>query len=84
MSATPPPHQSPRMQAVRALLRGEPIEQVTAQYGLCRSTLYKLRQRVQRAIEQAVQDQPRGPRRPHNRLEEGKERTLVTLCRSSP
>lgn len=80
MSATQPHKQSQRVQAVLALLRGEPIEQVSAHYGLCRSTLYKFRQRAQRAIEQALEDKPRGPRQPHNRLDEGKERTLVSLC----
>src|SRR5262249_8021095 len=80
MSAPQPHKQSQRVQAVRALLRGEPIEQVSVFYGICRSTLYKFRQRTQKAIEQALQDKPRGPRRPHNRLDEGEERTLVTLC----
>src|SRR4051794_15859400 len=77
---TPSNQQSLRLQAVLALLRGDPIEQVSERYGICRSTLYKFQRRAQLAIEQAVSDKPRGPQHPHNRLEEGKERTLITLC----
>jgi transposase InsO family protein len=72
--------QSQRVHAVLALLRGDPVEQVSARYRICRSTLYKFRRRAQMAIEQALRDKPRGPRRPSNRVEEGKERTLLTLC----
>src|SRR5215471_1713040 len=81
----PTPKQSQRVQAVLALWRGVPIEQVSEHYRICRSDLYKFRRRAQVAIEQALREQPRGPRRPHNRLEERKERTLITLCqRYSP
>ena len=80
MSAVQSHTHSPRVQAVLALLRGESIEQVSERSGFCRSALYKFRRRALRALEQALGDQPRGPRRPHNRLEDEKERTLLTLC----
>ena len=82
MSATlnaPTQKQEHRVQAVLALLHGVPVKQVSEHYRICRSDLYKFRRRARIAIEQALSDKPRGPKRPHNRLDERKEHTLITL-----
>jgi transposase InsO family protein len=79
MFATPT-KQTQRVQAVLALLRGEPLKQVAERSRICRSDLYKFRRLAYAAIEQAVGEKPRGPKRPHNHLEERKEHSLITLC----
>ena len=62
-----------RLQAVLALLGGEPAAQVCAKFGICRSGLYKFRSRALNAMRQALSDEKRGPRIPHNRLEPERE-----------
>lgn len=73
-----------RTQAVLALLRGEPMAQVSARYRICRSDLYKFRRRALTAIEHALDDQPRGPKHPHNRFNAEGEAKLVCLCKRHP
>ena len=53
-----------RVTAVLSLFRGIPLPQVTAQFGICRSDLYKFRRRALTALHHALADQPRGPKRP--------------------
>jgi hypothetical protein len=53
MFATPT-KQTQRVQAVLALLRGEPLKQVAERSRICRSDLYKFRRLAYAAIEQAV------------------------------
>jgi transposase-like protein len=76
-----------RVEAVLALFRGVPAAQVATQFGICRSDLYKFRRRALTAIHQALDDQPRGPKRPHNRLdpktEGGDIHVMLTLRRCS-
>jgi hypothetical protein len=71
---------SQRVQAVLALLRGVPVAQVAERYRICRSDLYKFRRRAQGAIAQALYEKSRGPQRPHNRLDEERERAVIALC----
>jgi Winged helix-turn helix len=73
-----------RLQAVLALLRGEQASDVSANSGICRSDLYKLRTRALTAMREALQDHPRGPKLPHNRLSDAQEQRVVALCQRHP
>ena len=76
--------QTRRVQAVLALFRGEPAGDVAARYRICRSDLYKYRQRALGVMHHVLADQRRGPRRPHNRLAAEREHAVVSLCTSRP
>jgi transposase InsO family protein len=78
------PKQQRRVQAVLALFRGVPVAQVVTQFGICRSDLYKFRRRALSAIHQALDDRPRGPKVPHNRLDPSTEQRIVSLCLRYP
>jgi hypothetical protein len=78
------PQHERRMQTILALFRGEAVGAVSAQYRICRSDLYKHRQRALTAISQALVDHRRGPRRPSNRLAEASEQEVVALCQRHP
>jgi hypothetical protein len=73
-----------RLQAVLARLRGERASDVSATSGLCRSDLYKFRTRALTAIREALQDHPRGPKRPGNRSRDGQEQQIVVRCQRPP
>jgi transposase InsO family protein len=73
-----------RVQAVLALFRGEPVAQVSRQYRMCRSDVYKFRRRALTALHHIFDDQPRGPKRPHNHLDAEREQQVVALCQRSP
>src|SRR5215471_4025634 len=73
-----------RVTAVLDLFRGIPLPQITAQSGICRSDLCKFRRRALTALHQALEDQPRGPKRPHNRLALDTEHQVVSLCQRHP
>jgi transposase InsO family protein len=73
-----------RVAAVLDLFRGIPLPQVTAQHGICRSDLYKFRRRALTALHQALEDQPRGPKQPHNRLDRDTERQIASVCQRHP
>jgi transposase-like protein len=73
-----------RVEAVLALFRGVPAAQVATQFGICRSDLYKFRRRALTAIHQALDDRPRGPKRPHNRLDPKTEQQMALLCLRHP
>ncbi|SPF38529.1 hypothetical protein SBDP1_200013 [Syntrophobacter sp. SbD1] len=78
------PAQDLRVQAVLDLLRGDPAAQVSARYGIGRSTLYKFRRRALAAIRDALSDQPRGPKRPHNYVSDVVEQKTISLCELHP
>jgi hypothetical protein len=86
----PPAHppmtskQEQRVQAVLALLRGESAAQVTVQFGICRSSLYKFRGRALKAMHVALADPRRGPQQPHNRLDADREQHVIALCARHP
>jgi hypothetical protein len=79
-----PPKSVHRLQAVLALLRGEAMETVTTQYQIGRSDLYKFRARALAVMRATLNDHPRGPRRPHNRLAPQREQRVVALCQRHP
>lgn len=57
---------------------------IVTEYGICRSDLYKFRRRVLVVMEQALQDQSTGPKRPANRISGDRERQVRTLCERYP
>ena len=73
-----------RLLAVLALLKGESAAQVSQQYNICRSDLYKYRRRALAALRDVMKDQRRGPKRPSNRLPEEKEQRVKVLSQRSP
>ncbi len=73
-----------RMNAVLALLRGQPVSHITKQFGICRSDLYKFRQRATGAMRQALKDHRRGPKRASNRINAESEQKVVLLCQRYP
>ena len=73
-----------RLQAVLALLGGEPVPAVTARFGMGRSILYKWRHRALTALQGALTDQRPGPQCPANRLSPAQEQPLVELAQRHP
>ena len=87
METTPQPTRPPwehRLQAVLALLGGEPVPDVTARFGMGRSILYKWRRRALTALQGALTDDRPGPQRPANRLTPAEETPLVELTQRHP
>src|SRR5262245_22817073 len=73
-----------RLEAVLALLRGEPGQQVAECFRMTRSDLYKFRARALQALRYALLDQPRGPKRPHNRLAADREEAVMQSLHQHP
>jgi transposase InsO family protein len=73
-----------RVQAVLALCRGQAVAQVSMRYRICRSDLYKFHQRALDAMRDALNDEKRGPRTPHNRLEAEQEEAIRNVCKRHP
>lgn len=73
-----------RFKAVLALLKGEPVSQVIIQFSICRSDLYKFRRKALTAIWQSMNDSPRGPKIPHNRICNEKEDYIKSVCERYP
>ena len=73
-----------RLQAVLALLRGDKASDVSANSGICRSDLYKFRTRALTGICEALQDHPRGPKRPGNRISDEQEQQVMVWCQRHP
>src|SRR5262245_52291236 len=88
-ATTPQAHQHQlgweyRLQAILALLGGEPVSHVTARFGMGRSILYKWRHRALQALQHALTDHRPGPQCPHNRLSPEREQPLVALAQRHP
>src|SRR5262245_8152867 len=88
-ATTPQAHQHQlgweyRLQAILALLGGEPVSHVTARFGMGRSILYKWRHRALQALQHALTDHRPGPLCPHNRLSPEREQPLVALAQRHP
>ena len=83
-SPAPDDKSSIRVQAVLALLRGEPAAQVSAQFAICRSDLYKFRRRALEAMRKALGGEKKGPKIPHNRLDAQKEDAIRSVCERHP
>jgi transposase InsO family protein len=73
-----------RLQAVLALLGGEPVPNVTARFGMGRSILYKWRHRALTALQGALTDHRPGPQCPANRLSPAEDAPLVELAQRHP
>jgi transposase InsO family protein len=73
-----------RLQAVLALLQGQPATHVQHQYHLCRSDLYKFKRRALAALRTAIADHKKGPRTPANKLSVEKEQQLHAVCERYP
>ncbi len=73
-----------RMKAVLALLSGVAIDEASAHFGIHRSALYKFKARAFRAVREAMKDEKRGPKVPHNKLEGKKEEQIRTVCERHP
>jgi hypothetical protein len=73
-----------RLQAVLALLGGEMASHVSTAFDICRSDLYKFRNRALIAVRTALKDHPRGPKQPHNRLGSEQEQKVMALCQRYP
>jgi hypothetical protein len=73
-----------RVQAVLALFRGASAAEVSTQCRIGRSDLYKFRARALAAMREALKDRPRGPKRPHNRLDPHREEGVVAFCQRHP
>src|SRR5215813_2024772 len=87
METTPPPTRPTwehRLQAVLALLGGEPVPDVTARFGRGRSILYTWRHRALTALQGALTDHRPGPQCPANRLSPAQEQPLVELAQRHP
>src|SRR2546422_10375315 len=87
MKTTPQPTRpawEPRLQAVLALLGGEPVPKVTPRFGMRRSILYKWRHRALPALQGALTDHRPGPPCPANRLSPAQEQPLVALAQRHP
>jgi transposase InsO family protein len=69
---------------VLALFRGEAVVQVSTQYRICRSDLYKFHRRALEAMRDALNDEKRGPRTPHNRLAADQEEAIRRVCERHP
>src|SRR5262245_41292278 len=73
-----------RLQAVLALLGGEPIPHVTARFEMGRSILYQWRHRALTALQGALTDHRPGPECPANWLSLAQEHPLVELAQRHP
>jgi hypothetical protein len=73
-----------RVQGVLALFRGASVAEVSTQYRMGRGNLYKFRARALVAMREALRDRPRGPKRPHNRLDPHREEGVVAFCQRHP
>ena len=73
-----------RLQAVLSVFGGERVDDVAARFAIPRSDLYKFRRRALEAMARALEDRPRGPRHPHNRLEPSRETVVADVCGRAP
>ena len=79
-----PQKEEVRLQAVLSLLRGETADQVSKAFRICRSALYKFHGRALNAMRDALADQNRGPKQPHNRIDQEREQKVISFCHCHP
>jgi transposase InsO family protein len=72
-----------RIQATFALLKGESVKTVSAKFGICRNSLYKLRARAIDAVRREIEN-PTKIKSAHNRLLKKTEEDVVKWCRRCP
>jgi putative transposase len=81
---TPAAKEGRRLRAVLALLKGETVVQVSARFGISRSSLYGYKRRALAAMREALKDKRGGPHRPHNRTPAEKEQSIRSVCERHP
>ena len=81
---TPAPKEELRLQAVFALFKGETAAQVSARFGISRSSLFDYKRRALAAMTEALKGKRRGPRHPRNRLPAEKEQSIRSVCERHP
>jgi transposase InsO family protein len=73
-----------RFEAVLSLLKGSPVYKIVDEFKICHSDLYKFQKRALKAMRQSLKDQPRGPKRPQNRLCSDMEEKVKAICDRYP
>jgi transposase InsO family protein len=81
---TPASKEELSLQAMLTLFKGQTIAQVSAQFGISRSSLYTYKRRAITAMREALKDKRRGPRHPANRLPVDKEQSIRAVCERHP
>jgi putative transposase len=81
---TPAPKEELRLRAVLALFKGETAAQVSARFGISRSSLFDYRRRTLAAMRETLKDKRRGPRCPRNRISVEKEHAVRSVCERHP
>lgn len=76
--------QQQRFDAVLAVLHGQALPEVEAQYHLCRSDLYKFKRRALTAMHAALANHKRGPRQPANKVPAAQEHEISAVCERHP
>jgi len=73
-----------RLDAVLAMFKGQAVAEVSAQFGISRSSLFEYKRRALAAMREALKDNRHGPRLPYNRLSEEKEQSIKCVCERHP
>ena len=73
-----------QFQAVLELLKGGKVKEVSVKYKICRSSLYKLRERAISAIQREMENPAKTKKTAYNRLDCEKEAKVIQLCRRYP
>jgi hypothetical protein len=73
-----------RVAAVFDRFRGIPLPQGTARCGICHRALSTFRHRALPALHRALEDHPRSPKRPSNRLAIATAYRMAALCQRHP
>lgn len=81
---TPTVKEEQRLQAVLALFKGQTVAQVSAQFGIARSSVFDYKRRALAAMGETLKDKRRGPRHPRNRLTVEKEQSIRSVCERRP
>jgi transposase InsO family protein len=81
---TPAAKDERRLKALLALFKGQAVAQVSAQYGISRSSLFDYKRRALAAMSEALKDKRRGPQHPGNRLPAEKEQSVRSICERRP
>jgi transposase len=81
---TPATKEERRLRAVLALFKGEKVAQVSAQFGISRSSLFDYKRRALTAMGETLKDKRRGPHRPRNRIPVEEEQSIRSVCERQP
>jgi len=67
-----------------ALFKGQTVAQVSAQFGISRSSLFDYKRRALVAMHETLKDKRHGPQPPGNRLPVEKEQSVGSVCERHP